>query len=237
MSEDTAPLFTTKEEYKGWIDSQDWYQTIELQNGLVTPGRFPTHKRIPALKTVDFEGKSVLDIGCNSGQNSLLAKAQGASKVVGVDVDARRLKQAGILARNEGLDVTFLNRSIFDLNDERFDVVLCIAVLTEIPNFFEAVEKLKRVIGDYALLELDLAKPLLYLSFSKHWLRGHRNLSRRAAVSEVRELGDGRWVISPSFKVLQALFGDGFQLRRRKGGIRYDLVEVRRVVQPGVEEK
>ncbi len=221
-------IFKNKDEYKQWIDSQDWYQTIELSNGLKTPGKVPTDSRRSFFDQIDFEGKTVLDIGCNSGQYCFWAKEGGATEVAGVDIDTKRINQARILTENEGLDVKFEERSIFDLDffSKPFDIVFCIAVLTEIQDIFGAIEQLKKVIGKRAFIELDLAKPVGYLAYSKTWLRGHPGLSRRSAVTEVRYSKNGGWVTSPSFDVLCAVFGNEFKLKCIKGGVRYNLVEV-----------
>ena len=62
------------EKYKEWLSNQDWYQTIHLKNGLVTQGKLNTDSRLKWFDQFDFSGKSVLDIGCNSGQYSFHAK-------------------------------------------------------------------------------------------------------------------------------------------------------------------
>ena len=223
-------VFNSKDEYKQWIESEDWYQTIELPGGLVTPGSWPTHKRKEIFENIDFKNKSVLDIGCNSGQYSFLAKEMGAKEVVGIDVLSKRINQARVLGENEGYEIDFQEKGIFNVADlnKKFDVVLCIAVLTEINDFFGAVESLKSVIGSYALIELDLAKPVMYLSGSRRWWRGYKHLSRRTALTEVRQIKNGSYVISPTFELLQELFGSDFKLQRKAGGVRYDLVEVLR---------
>ena len=46
----------------------------------------------------------------------------------------------------------------------QFDVVLCIAVVTEVSDLFGVLEAFRCVIGSYAFLELDLARPMLYLA-------------------------------------------------------------------------
>lgn len=223
--------FENKEQYDKWINSQDWYQTIVLKNGLKTPGRFPTNERFATFEKFDFKGKTVLDVGCNSGQYSFFAKQLGASEVLGIDVLEKRVNQARTIAINEDYDVRFENRGIFDLKDSdgKFDVVLCIAVITEIPDLFGAIGKLKQVIGEYALLELDLAKPLIYLSRSKNWLRGNKFLSRQQSIAEVRYSKTGGWVISPTLDMLKVAFGEEFEVVQEKGGIRYDLVRIRRI--------
>lgn len=221
--------FDTKEEYKNWIDSEEWYQTIDLSNGFQTNGKFPTNLRTPVFDTIDFEGKTVLDVGCNSGQHSLLAKARGATRVLGVDIDEKRLAQARVLAENEGHVIEFEKGSIFDLKKYgTFDVVLCIAVLTEIQDFFGAVQELKSVIGKKAYIELALAEPVVYLSTSRQFFRGEGSLPRQKALAEVREIKGGGLVISPTLEVLRVAFGDEFKIERKKGGVRYELVEITR---------
>ena len=62
------------EEYKKWISEQNWYQTIHLKQGLITPGKLNTHSRIQWFDGFNFSNKTVLDIGCNSGQYSMQKK-------------------------------------------------------------------------------------------------------------------------------------------------------------------
>lgn len=223
-------IFKNKEEYKQWIDGEEWYQTIDLPSGLKTPGKVPTYLREPLFNQIDFKGKTFLDVGCNSGQYCFLAKERGAREVVGIDINTKRIEQARILAENEGYDATFEERSIFDTNSlGKFDIVFCVAVLTEVQDIFGAIERLKRLIGKRAFIELDLARPILYASYSKYWLKGYPTLSRRAAITEVRQTKGGKWVVSPSLQVLRSVFGEKFKLTRKSGGVRYDLVEVVRV--------
>lgn len=223
-------VFNSKEEYKKWVEGEEWYQTIDLSHGIQTKGKFPTNLRTPVFDTIDFKGKSVLDVGCNSGQHSLLAKERGADSVVAIDMDEKRLAQARVLAENEEHDIQFDIGSIFDLAKYGvFDVVLCIAVLTEIEDFFGAVAELKKVIGKKAYIELALAEPVVYLSTSRQFFRGEGTLPRQKALAEVRQIKGGRLVISPTMEVLRAAFGDEFEIVRKKGGTRYQLVEVTRV--------
>lgn len=224
--------FESPEKYQEWIDGQQWYQTIELKSGAVAKGRFPTQNRASLFDHIDFAGKTVLDIGCNSGQYCFMAKDRGASEVTGLDINTERIEQAKTLALNEGYEhTTFHEKGIFELGDleRQYDVVLCIAVITEIQDFIGAVEQLKKVVGSYALIELDIAKPLVYISRSKYWWMGYKNVSRRNAVAEMRYSKQGGWVFSPTFAILQELFGDEFALTRKGKGVRYDLVEVVKV--------
>ena len=109
MVNEDKKIFKIKnfEEYKKWINDQDWYQTIHLNKGLKTSGKLNTDARIKWFNEFNFTNKSVLDIGCNSGQYSFYAKKAGASRVTGIDVDTKRIYQAKMLALNEDIDVNF----------------------------------------------------------------------------------------------------------------------------------
>ena len=219
----------SREQMSEWIESQSWYQTIELHDGLVTPGRFDTRRRLVQLSTIDFTNKRVLDVGCNSGQYCLFAKKMGASEVVGIDIDEQRLTQARRLASYERCDVTFETKDLSEIQSMgSFDVVLCLAVLTEISDLFGVVRSLRSAIGDYALLELDLARPLLYLPRLSRWFHRKLPLGITRNVAEIRMTKRGDFVICPTLGVLASAFGGAFILRELGRGLRYDLVKVQR---------
>ena len=114
-----------------------WFQNIDL-HGTPTAsqhflGDYPRVKwrkfadAIPA----DLSGKSVLDIGCNAGFYAIEMKRRGAERVLGIDYDARYLRQARFVARTLGVEIEFRNLSVYDVAQlrERFDVVLFMGVL------------------------------------------------------------------------------------------------------------
>lgn len=223
-------IFKNKDEYKKWIEENEWYQTMNLPSGLTINGKVPTQLREPLFDTIDFTGKSFLDIGCNSGQYCFMAKDRGAREVIGVDFDSKRINQARTIAENEKYDVRFEEKSIFDMGiNTKFDIVFCIAVITEIQDTFGALQELKKCIGSYALIEISLARPMFYLSSSKLWLKGYPNMSRRTAVTEVRKIRGDKWIVCPSLDVLRAFFGEEFRVTEKRGGVRYNLVEVVRI--------
>src|SRR5215212_11136129 len=61
----------------------------------------------------DLSGQSVLDIGCNGGFYSFEMKRRGASRVLGIDHDSDYLKQARFAAEATGLDIEFLQLSVY----------------------------------------------------------------------------------------------------------------------------
>lgn len=54
-----------------------------------------------------FQGKTVLDIGCGAGGKSMYYAAQGAEKVIGMDIVPRYAEQAEALARQLGFGERF----------------------------------------------------------------------------------------------------------------------------------
>ena len=214
--------FEKLEEYKKWINDQDWYQTIHLKNGIVTSGKLNTEKRIKWFNQFDFYNKSVLDIGCNSGQYCFHAKKAGARNVVGIDVDEKRIYQAGMLALNEEIDVDFHHAGIEKVSEfGKFDIVICIAVVTEVENVLGALRAIRNATNKTVILEMDLARPLFYLSTNKHWWKSDPKLSRIGRVAEMHRHKHAGWVIHPSLEMVSEIFGDDFELSFLGQGLRY----------------
>lgn len=219
------PKFDSKEEYRSWAENQDWYQSIPLSCGIKTNGKFPTNEREAFFSTYDFKGKSVLDIGCNSGEYCFMAKRLGAEKVIGIDVDAKRLEQARTINENESLDVTFLEQGIDEMQFSRpFDIVICIAVLTEYRDVLGGIEKIKAQIGERAFIELDVAKPLLYLPSPRLLFNKGKRFGSFAAARKSKH----GWMLSPSMGLLRELFGEDFDVIDRGKNVRYRMLEVRK---------
>jgi tRNA (mo5U34)-methyltransferase len=66
----------------------EWYHSIELAPGVVTPGRAPIEvweRELSNLRLPNLHGKSVLDIGAYDGFFSFAAERLGASRVVSLD--------------------------------------------------------------------------------------------------------------------------------------------------------
>jgi tRNA (mo5U34)-methyltransferase len=70
------------------LEQQRWYHTIELPDGLLTPGQFDTRS---ALARIPFPsslaGKRCLDVGTSDGFWAFEMEKRGASEVVALDID------------------------------------------------------------------------------------------------------------------------------------------------------
>ena len=217
------------DDYRNWIINQDWYQTIDLKNGLTTAGKVNTNLRIKWFDQFNFKNKTVLDIGCNSGQYSLNAKKLGANSVVGIDIDKKRIYQAKMLAKNEDLDVKFNEASIENAHQfGKFDIVICIAVITEVENILGAIRAIKKATIETAILEMDLARPLIYMSLNKNWWKND-DISRLGRVAEVHKHKHAGWVIRPSIDMVREIFGTEYRVSFLGKGLRYYKLVIERI--------
>src|SRR5215813_9558515 len=68
------------------INSINWFHTIDLGNGIVTPGTDNSPKKLQRLCIPrDLTGKTFLDVGACDGFFSFEAERRGASRVLAVD--------------------------------------------------------------------------------------------------------------------------------------------------------
>jgi len=119
------------------IDDIQWFHQIRLKDGRVTPGvvDMARHENLYLFDRLDFRGKSVLDIGCWDGYFSFMAEQRGASRVVSLDDPDFRwggLDGYRFLHEHFHSQAEWRKGSIYNLPEERFDIVLCYGVLYHI---------------------------------------------------------------------------------------------------------
>jgi tRNA (mo5U34)-methyltransferase len=75
----------SREELLAQVPNLHWYHSIDLGDGVVTPGDGAPNTELQERALPDFRGRSVLDIGAWDGLYSFLAERRGASRVVALD--------------------------------------------------------------------------------------------------------------------------------------------------------
>ena len=82
----------------------------------------------PRFAALELAGR-VIDVGCGTGEHTLLAAAQGAD-ALGIDISATAIAKAREKARERGVDARFEVLDAFDLPSlgETFDVALDMGV-------------------------------------------------------------------------------------------------------------
>lgn len=137
----------------------DFWQ--ELLAGFAAPGYSTFDATMTrTLDGLGLQGKSVVQIGCNNGQETLSLSAFGAERCLGIDQSAAFLKQAEILKEVSGLDCSFLCSDIYALPpDVRRDfdfAVITIGVLNWMPDlarFFRVAAGLLKPGGQLVIYE------------------------------------------------------------------------------------
>ena len=154
------------EELRARADAIRWYHTIDLGQGVVTPGVDDTPLRLRRLDLPEsFAGRTVLDVGAWDGFFSLEAERRGAARVVATDHYAWHGVGWGTGQGKAGFDlarearesrVEDLAVDVMDLSPERvgtFDVVFFFGVLYHLPHPLLALERVASVTRGLLILE------------------------------------------------------------------------------------
>lgn len=159
------------------VGAIDWYHTIDLGDGIVTPGAFdhrPVMQSYPLPRRLD--GLRVLDVATFDGYWAFEFERRGAAEVVALDIEkvadldlapaVRALLPREELERRTGLGFALAKErlgskvkrevlSIYDLSPQKlgtFDLVFCSDLLLHLNSPVRALQKLRSVTGGMALL-------------------------------------------------------------------------------------
>ncbi len=145
-----------------------WYQSFNLADWLRIEAVHDSDSVLACLDRLgfprDFSDKIVLDVGCNAGYYSFVAKSRGAKRVVAVELDRHFLQQAQYMSNLLGLDVEFLHDDVHNVNTGlgTFDVVICTGLMYHIADPTNVLARLSDVCTDMLLIESEfLTDPAL----------------------------------------------------------------------------
>ncbi len=149
-----------------------WYHTMELGDGVVTPGWFDLRPIMDKMPWPDVEGKRCLDVGPYDGFIAFELERRGAREVVATDIadpsgwdwplrnresgPQKLAESAGgdpgagfkLASRLMGSEVERVELNVYDLSPERlgkFDVVTCGSLLLHLRDPVRALEAIRSV--------------------------------------------------------------------------------------------
>ena len=182
----------TPEERARAAAERDWYHTIELAPGVLTPGWFDTRAVAPSLPWPDLTGKRCLDIGTFDGFWAFEMERRGASEVVAVDVPdprqwdwpagsedeamkvigARKGEGDGFTIAKEALASSVDRRplSVYQLSPDqvgRFDFVYLGSLLIHLRDPIGALESVRSVCAEGSTLMVVDAIDLTLSTFTR----------------------------------------------------------------------
>jgi tRNA (mo5U34)-methyltransferase len=150
------------------VNTLRWLHSIDLGNGLITPG-LADHAYLRSCADAYFSGgiagKTVLDIGCWDGFNSLEAVRRGAARVLAADHwvwvnHPWASRQTIELVREAAApSIDILDIDIPDIRPETvgiFDLVLFCGVLYHLQNMLAGLERATSVTRQMLVVETHL---------------------------------------------------------------------------------
>lgn len=178
----TGEMHPGNDELRRAVAALDWYHTIDLGGGIVTPGTFDLRPVVGHFGIPDrLDGKTVLDVGPGNGFFSFLFEERGAS-VTTVELpswgahDASPVLKAfyesegaaaalnihdalGLAAQAKRSRVTRQFVNVYDLDPAvhgRYDIVFCSSVLLHLTDPLRAMYRMYSATKEMALISTPI---------------------------------------------------------------------------------
>jgi tRNA (mo5U34)-methyltransferase len=164
----TRPARTPEEcaQLRERVAARPWFHTIDLGDGIVTPGYDHSPTKIGYLGLPErLDGLSVLDIGAYDGYFSFECERRGAARVVAAD---HFCWTYGGMATRDGFDIAKAALAsrvedrlipVEDISPERvgvFDLVLFLGVLYHAPDMVRYLRMVRSVCRGRVILETEI---------------------------------------------------------------------------------
>lgn len=151
-----------KDTLESKLAEYSFYQTVDLGNGIKTPGLpigAQQQKILDLINSMDLRGKSVVDLGCANGLFALAAENRGAGPILAIDHTKHNIEclETVILPHLES-KITPMHMNVLELNSEahgRFDVVVFAGVLYHLKYPFSALKVVRDIVKDGGSLILE----------------------------------------------------------------------------------
>jgi ubiquinone/menaquinone biosynthesis C-methylase UbiE len=117
--------------------------------------RYKRKRFLEVLGSIDFSGKTVLEIGSGPGGNLEFIYNKGCSSITGVDISGQMVNLAKKNTAAKNIEVLKINGSELPFRDHHFDLVFTSTVLqhnTNEENLFQIVAEICRVSANEVIL-------------------------------------------------------------------------------------
>ena len=101
----------------------------------------PSSEALEVSRITSWKNKSVLDVGCGTGNFCSMISKKGTKRVVGIDYASEAIKIAKKEHKSKNLE--FRNIQISQI-DEKFDVIVSIGTLEHMDNPYEILKVMKK---------------------------------------------------------------------------------------------
>jgi tRNA (mo5U34)-methyltransferase len=207
-----------------------WYHTIDLGDGVLTPGMFDHRPVVDRyLLPEDLSGMRCLDVGTMDGFWAFEMERRGAAEVVAADLgtveeldwparwrtrvepalDETKAGRFGLAHRALGSSVTRVERSVYELDRGSmgsFDLIFCGDLLVHLKDPITAVQRLRAVCRGSAIV----CNPVKRFP-----------LGRRRPLAQLDGTDEFRWWLLSEASIERMLIACGFA--RVQSGRRFEL--------------
>ncbi|MGN9163668.1 class I SAM-dependent methyltransferase [Tissierellaceae bacterium HCP3S3_D8] len=129
----------------------------------------------PAINKLlpDIKGKTILDIGCGYGHNSLIFAQNGAKKVIGIDLSQKMLKVAKKESCHSCIEYLRMDMSELSTLTQKFDIVYSSLAFHYVENFQKLIKDVYAVLNEGGYLIYSQEHPIVTATMD---CKGHHNL-------------------------------------------------------------
>lgn len=158
---------------------------IEPKMSFGTGHHETTHMMLQHILDTDFQGKSVLDMGCGTGVLAILAKMKGADEVDAIDIDEWcYLNSLENVERNHCADIQVFQGDSGMLEGRTYDIILANInrniLLEDIPVYAKCLQKGGALfLSGFYLEDLDIISS----KCAAHGLEFEKNLEKNRWIS------------------------------------------------------
>lgn len=123
------------------------------------------------LKTLlpDFQGKTLLDLGCGYGWHCIYAAEQGAERIVGVDLSEKMLETARAKTTDDRITYQRCAMEDIEFEPESFDIVLSSLALHYVENFEIIVKKVHTILKSGGAFLFSAEHPVFTAYGTQDW--------------------------------------------------------------------
>ncbi|MGP4039220.1 class I SAM-dependent methyltransferase [Gracilibacillus sp. D59] len=102
----------------------------------------------PAIKSAisNLDGKSVLDLGCGTGEFAKYCIENGASKVLGVDISANMIEKAKKENAHNNIDYICISIEDLELENQKFDLVISSLAVHYVEDYANLIKKVRNLL-------------------------------------------------------------------------------------------
>jgi ubiquinone/menaquinone biosynthesis C-methylase UbiE len=163
---------------------KQWESNAKSFTELISNQGTPHHREIlnPCVEQLlgNVKGKKLLDAGCGEGYLTRYYAQRGAN-ATGVDISEELIKISRNLTEEAKIDASFQVGDIcnLDLQDDKFDLILCNLVLLNIPCFNDALTEFYRILKSGGVLVFSIVHPAFNFYGPGSWEMGEKDTQTR----------------------------------------------------------